>query len=387
MVNLVVDCLGGSTSLDQLKGVWTTLERVDALCTPFSSWIWADAWWREFGLNSGNLRILIVKNGKEVVGICPLYRQTTRHLRILPVTTLGLLGAVPGIQSVHPGVIAHPEFRKLCEIAVMEHLPKLKGWDTLDLDGIDVDSSFAVLAGKRLKRPSGVVAERAIKKISQENLLCGWKDYRAVGDGQRALELKRLRKMLTTVGSCTAPGQGLSSEPVPEITSGSSKVVCELLICSTRHDLNESLNVFYSLSRQAVDLRENSKSRVAAQERFFKGIVPEYFVADMLWQLTLKVDERIVGVQHYFIWRGDLLLFQGAYAPELERLDVARYMLAYAIKRGMGQALERVRIHSLPEEFARPFVSESVSVSHMRFTPSASYRVVEKMLKTINKYR
>lgn len=373
--------------MDQLKSVWTTLERADALCTPFSSWVWADAWWREFGLNNGKLRILIVKNGKEVVGICPLYRQTIQHFHILPVTTLALLGAVPGIQSTHPGVIAHPRFRKLCETAVLEHLPKLKGWDTLDFDGIAVDSSFAVLARKRLKRPPGVVAEMATKEISQECLLCGWNDYRAVGDGQRALELTRLRKTLTTVGSTTGPVQGLCSEPGPRVSTGPANVACELSICSTRHDLNESLDVFYSLSQQSAENVKLLKSNFAAQERFFKRIVPDFFVADMLWQLTLKVDEQIVGVQHYFIWRGDLLLFQGAYAPELERFDVARYMLAYAIKRGMAQASERVRIHSLPAEFAHPFVTEPVSLSHMRFTPSVSYRVVEKMLKTLNKYR
>jgi hypothetical protein len=377
MVNLVVDCLRSRTSLDQLQGVWKTLERLDFLCTPFSSWVWADSWWREFALNGDKLSILIVKNGQEVVGICPLYCQTTRHYRVLPVTTLALLGAVPGIRSAHPAVIAHPEFRELSEIAIMEHLPTLKGWDTLDLDGIDVNSSFAILARKRLKRPCGVVAEEAIKEIDQESLLCTWSEYRARGDGQRALELTQLHKTVTALGSCP--------EPDHEICTGTSAQTYELSICSTRQDLNESQNVFYSLNQWAAVKGKKSVSTGASQERFFKSIVPEFFVADMLWQLSLEIDGRIVGVQHYFIWRGDLLLFQEAYASELERLDVAKFMLAYAIKRGIGQVFKCVRVHSLPADLTHSLVSESVFVSHLRFTPSAGSRVVEKLFKTLNK--
>jgi hypothetical protein len=294
---------------------------------------------------------------------------------VLSVTPLALLGDLPGIHSTHPGVIAHPRFRKLCEIAIMKHLPKLEGWDTLDLDGIDVDSSFAILARKSLQTRRGVFAEESVKEISQESLLCSWDEYRAMGDGQRTVEFKRLRKMVTAVGS--------SSESSPEICSGS----CEMSICSTRQGLNESQEMFYLLSQRTAEKENKSQSSVAAQERFFKSILPEFFVADMLWQLTLHIDGQIVGVQHYFIWRGDLLLFQDAYAPELERLDVARFMLAYAIKRGIGQAFERVRIHSLPADLAVPFVSESAFVSHVRFPPSAIYRVVEKMRNTLNKIK
>jgi hypothetical protein len=190
-----------------------------------------------------------------------------------------------------------------------------------------------------------------------------------VDDGQRATELTRLHKMLTAVGSRAGP----CSE------------FCELSICSTRQDLNESLDTFCLLNQRITEKGKKTQGSGAAQERFFKSIVSEFFLADMLWQLTLQIDGKIVGIQHYFIWRGDLLLFQGAYAPDLEPLDVAKFMLAYAIERGMEQAFRRVRNHSLPADFAAPFVKEYASVSHLRFTPSAAGRVVEKMLKILNK--
>lgn len=363
MENLVVDCLRSRTSLDQLKGVWQALERADALCTPFSSWLWADTWWREIGSTNDRLRLVIVKKGQEVVGICPLYLKTAKHYRVLTMTTLALLGDVPGIQSIHPGVIALPRYRKLCEIAVMKFLPKLKGWDTLDLDGIDVDSSFAVLARKSMKKRGGVAADEVIHDVDQQSLLGSWNDYCVRQDGRRAVELKLLNKTLN-VSKAGSQGKRLS-------------------ICSTRQDLNDSQDAFYSLSQQGVD--KISKGRIASQERFFRSIVPEYFLADMLWQLTLHIDGKLVGVQHFFIWRGDLLFFQGAYAPKLERVGIAKFMLAYAIKRGMGQAFSRVRIHSLPLGFAHPFVSGSMSASHLRFTPSTVRRVVDKTLKTLNK--
>ena len=365
MLNLVVDCLRSRASLDQLKGVWQTLERTDPQCTPFSSWMWADAWWREFELESSKLRILIVKSGREVVGICPLHRHTTKHYGLLSLTSLSLLGALPGVQSTHPGVIAHPKYRKRVESAVLRHLPKLKGWDTLDLSGLDANSSFATLARQQLRRKGGVMAVETTHELVQESLRCSWSEYRSIGGGQRALELKQLSNAVTAMGS--GPG------------------ACELSICSTRQELNESLEVFYSLIEPQAEKGHTPEHDRAARERFFRQLVPEFFLADMLWQLTLRIDGRIVGVQHYFVWRGDLLLFQEAYTPTIEKRTLTTFMLAYAIKRGMGQALEQVRIHTQPFEFADVFVSKAMSVSQLRFTPSRFLRVVEKMLKTRNK--
>jgi len=361
MVDLVVDCLRSRSSLDQLKGVWQALECADDQCTPFASWVWADGWWREFGLESDRLRILIVRNGKEVVGLCPLYRRTTRHYRFLSVTTLALLGAVPGIQAVHPGVIAQPRFRKLSEIAIMQHLPKLKGWDTLDLNALDVDSSFAALARDKLRTERGVVAEELTSQIDEQTLQGSWNEFLATDDGLRALELKRLGKKFMAVG------------------------FCELSLTSTRHDLADSQDKLYSLNRQPADTRNTPDNSVATQQSFFKGVVSELFVAHMLWQLTLHIDGQVVAVQHYFLWRGDLLLFQSASASELDELDVAKYLLAYAIKRGMGQSFGRVRIHCLPSGFAHPFVAQSACCSQLRFTPSGGNRLVAKVLKIVDK--
>lgn len=365
MVNLVVDSLSGHNTLDQLEGVWQTLERSDPLCTPFSSWLWASSWWSEFKPEKGGLRLLIVRNGREVVGIFPLCIQTNKHFRILTVARLSLLGAVPGIQSTHPGVIAHPDFRQRCEIAVLKHLSKIKAWDTLDLDGIDVNSSFAVLACNYLKGPRGVAAERILSEVRQENLPCSWSAYRARHEGKRALELKRLRETLTR---------------------GAAKALeYEFSICSTHQALQKSQDVFYTLARQAGGKNTQSQCNSAALERFMRAIVAQFFVADMLWQLTLTIDQRIVGVQHYFIWRGDLLFFQGAYTSELNQRDVASYMLAYTIRRGIGQTFRRVRIHSLAADFSAPIVCDLLRVSRLLFTPAATYRIVEKLLEAVNK--
>lgn len=365
MVNLVVDCLRSRTSLNQLTGVWQALERIDTQSTPFSSWLWADAWWREFGDESSRLRIIIVKNGKEVVGICPLVLQTTKHYRFLPVTTLSLLGALPGIQPTHPGVIAHPKFRQWVEGAVMGHLPNLKGWDTLDLNGMEVDASFAVLARERLRKRGAAAAVHTNNELPHESLLCSWADYRLGGGGQRALELQRLHKTVTGLGT------------------GSDS--CELSLCSTRQDLLESQTIFFSMNRGVSTKIKSADDTAAARERFFKTVVPEFFVADLLWQLTLKIDGNILGVQHYFIWRGDMLLFQEAYAPQYQHTDLAKFMVAYAIKRGIGQAFRRIRVHTRFADFSAPFICKFESVSHLRFTPSATSRVVDKILKKPNR--
>lgn len=367
MVDLVVDCLSHDSSLEQLKGIWQTLERVDTQCTPFSSWLWANTWWTELRPKNSQLSIVIVKNGQEVVGVCPLYSHTIQHLKIFPMTTLALIGAVPRIQTTHPCVLSHPRFRKLVEIAVMKYLPTLKGWHALELDGIDVESSVAAVARFCLKTRRGTAPAVIQTNIEQENLLCTWKEYQLKGRGDRGADLNHLSKELKALAS--------SSES------------CELSICSTRHDLNESQDRLYALNRSMDEHGNFPVNSNACEERFFKRVVSEFFLADMLWQVTLKIDAETVGVQHYFIWRGELMLFQGAYAPKLPRPDFARFMLAYAIKRGIGQALMLIRIHSLEPALVSSMVSERVSVAQLRFTPSLVRRVLNKQLKRLKKLK
>ena len=361
MVNLVVDCLKSQTSLDQVKGVWQALESTDDQCTPFSTWLWADTWWRECGSEVGRLRIIVVKNGQEVVGLCPLYRETVQHLRVLPVTTLALLGGFSDMQTTHPGVIAQPRFRKQVEAAVMDYLPKLKGWDTLELDGMDINSSFVALARKHLKTRGGVAVSEAVNGIPEESLLRTWIEYRAAGDGQRATQVKRLSKKMTELGECAWS------------------------LCSTRSSLNEMQEVFYELELLKATKGKKRKYTAASRERFFRAIVPEFFITDMLWQLSLRIDGKVVGVQYYFIWRGDLLLFQGAYNADTDQKDVANFMLGYAITRGMGQAMRRVRIHTQASDTASTLVSDVGEIVQLRFTPSKVRRVVDKTFKSLNK--
>lgn len=387
MVNLVVNCLRSETSLDQLKNIWKTLERVDAQCTPFSSWVWADNWWREFGVDSGKLRILIVKNGQEIVAICPLYIQTTRHYRILPLTTLALIGAIPGLQGTHPGVLAHPRYRQSSEMAILQYLPKLKEWDTLVLDGIDTHSNFVELARKRLQTGRGVVASEVKISIRQKRLPQSVREYRLSGDGQRPIVFDRLYSKIDSTSLVSHSDPSLDSAPSPYVSDSPDSAVYDLSICSTRQSLNESRDVLNALKQQnsGRGARQKSQSTSLAQERFHKSVVSDFFVADLLWQLTLKVDQRVVAVQHYFIWHGDLLLFDDAYSPELEPVDTARFMMAYAIEKGIGYAFRQLGIHSLSFDYGNLLVGESTLVSQLRFTPSMIPRVVEKMLETLKK--
>src|SRR5262245_43145510 len=84
---LAVEWLTTDAGFQALEPEWRALAERDGAATVFQSWEWNAAWWQAFGTGR-QLRLLIVREGKRVVGIAPLVFR-----RLGPARLLEFLGA------------------------------------------------------------------------------------------------------------------------------------------------------------------------------------------------------------------------------------------------------------------------------------------------------
>jgi len=167
-------------SLAALREDWSRLAAASG--NVFSTWEWADVWWRRFGKGREPAVVALTRPDGTVAAVVPLYRSTSRPVGIArlighgPADQLGPICAPEDLDEVTralPAAVAAAG----CRAALLERLPGDRPW-------------AAALGGRVLAtEPSPVLA---IEAGTWDDLLAGWSANRR---GQaRRLERKLERE-------------------------------------------------------------------------------------------------------------------------------------------------------------------------------------------------
>ncbi|MFK7892079.1 MAG: GNAT family N-acetyltransferase [Granulosicoccus sp.] len=316
---LTIDCLNSPAALEQLQGVWQTLEQQDFHCTPFNTWLWNHLWWRHYASRSDTLAILVVRSGKRVVAIAPLFIHATHMLKILPVRVLRFIGTGGDTSPDYLNIICLPTWRDAAEKAVLEFLPHIHGWHKLIMSDVAANTSLASRVTAFVDEQPGVPLSLLRHTIQKASLPTSYDAYRAQLSRKRRKQINHRQNRLSKAG------------------------LAELSVCTTQAELNEATDALVALHR----LRWKSKNeagafRSAAYEQFHRAVISEFFAADALWLATLRLDGQIIGVQYIFAWRGTLMFMQSGYSPEHEKLSAGHVLFNYVIQRGIEQGMTGV---------------------------------------------
>ncbi len=356
-MNLSIEYLRSGTAFEQIKAVWETLERKDPQCSPFLSWAWQSAWWQRFGRDHGRLRLLIVRDGQQVVAISPMFINTAAMLGLPTVNTLAFTGDVQGLCVNHEGMICLPRYRSLAIQTLLNHLPTLKGWKKICLNGLLTHSEFAWAA----KKSSGLSLDRNNAKqtmyAKQQSLPSSWAAFRNDREGLLGDLLSTTSVELRKLGGF------------------------ELSICSSLRELERGLLIYQNMVDEGKSLSASRANVESASFAFVAEQIKEFFIKDQLWQISLIVDDQVLCIQHYLLWRSDLILIQSGVAPEYEHLDIEKFVLAYAVKRGIEHVIGRMVVLLRQADNYQDYVTESLSVSNWQYSPSKLRRWLNPVLR------
>jgi CelD/BcsL family acetyltransferase involved in cellulose biosynthesis len=116
------EIINDSASLQRVLGQWWQLWRQCRLATPFQSPAWLWSWWQTFA--PGELYVVAVRSGGQLVGLAPCYLETARQQRrVLPL----------GIPiSDYLDVLMAPELAEAVAAPLVASLAAGREWDVCE---------------------------------------------------------------------------------------------------------------------------------------------------------------------------------------------------------------------------------------------------------------
>jgi CelD/BcsL family acetyltransferase involved in cellulose biosynthesis len=129
---LEVRLVESNTEFEALSEEWNQLLGRSASNNIFLTWEWLYSWWQHFGKNR-QLAIRLVFDCEKLVGIAPLFYESSRVRGLIPIRFLQWLG-MGDVGSDYLNIIAEPGYEvQVCDLIYLELQKEKKDWDLLRL--------------------------------------------------------------------------------------------------------------------------------------------------------------------------------------------------------------------------------------------------------------
>ncbi|MGA7123140.1 MAG: GNAT family N-acetyltransferase [Polyangiaceae bacterium] len=191
------------TELEGLAPRWRRLIAVASHAQPVHTPLWLLRWWREFGQADGRqMRVVIVEEDGELVGLVPLARRIAIHRPAIPVRRLELFATGEQerdeICSEYVGAltargkepeVARETIRALCDGVLGE-------WDELRMTAMSGDDPLVPALVLALRTKGIAVSSGQSGECPYVPLPPSWEDYlRALGSTRRYAVMRSLREL------------------------------------------------------------------------------------------------------------------------------------------------------------------------------------------------
>lgn len=305
------------TTFQNLESQWNGLLSNSAADTIFLTWEWVSNWWNSYG-KERNLRLLLVREGNELVAIAPFYQQRKPIISGFLVQEIRFIGTGGDVSPDHLDIIVRKGREKEVAIGLADYLCKAGGWDALILSDVPATS----LA---LQEFMAAAAQRGLRAVTRECAVCpyialpsSWDEYMAGLSSNTRYNIKRrmnnLKKRFTTRYLLWEDCQGLDQ---------AMERLAQL------HTLRwEDRSSYHGFSSQEYTEFHNALARDFARKGW-------------LYLSCLELDGRIVAMFYDYRYGGKLYYYQGGFDPEYSShspgLALRAHVIQGAIEQGIGE--------------------------------------------------
>lgn len=143
----------------KLRPAWTEL-LLAAGCSIFQSWEWSYSWWKHYGRGK-RLTLLTLYDGKELLGIAPLYSSS--YYLGLPLKKCAFLGTGP---SDYGDFLVLPERKEEFFAALANYLNSGLDCDAVDFQQMDDDFGNLSCLEKSLETYPGLKSQKILQEKS-----------------------------------------------------------------------------------------------------------------------------------------------------------------------------------------------------------------------------
>ncbi len=270
--------------------------------TPFQSPHWALCWWDSFG--SGQLTLIAIRNGAELVGLAPLYIEGC---------TVRFLGASI---SDYGDVLAASGWERIVADSVMDALDSLSAeWDVCDFD--ELRSASRLLIARISARYEVTVQDSSIcPRAELSDFVLSARQRRNLNNSHHRLEREFPAAVFETVG-----------ETVGETLGGA--------------DVDTFIDAFIRLHEARWTPRAGSG--VLADEavrQFHRAAIPRLHREGIARLYILRSGERILSALYCLVHRQTLYYYLGGFDPSIQQMGPGSLLIDYAIRQARLEGIQ-----------------------------------------------
>ena len=290
-----------ATGFDALAKEWNDLLHRSDSDTIFLTHEWQRTWWHFFSKNR-DLLLLAVRQGKELIGIAPFYRQQTKDGRII----IQLVGGADICDYL--AVITLPDYHSSVYQTIFEFLTtKMCDWNEIDLHCIPEISFYQPLCEAATQHKLSV--QRQVEDVCPFiPLPSQWDDYLAMLNKKQRHELRR------------------------KMRRAEREVQTDWYMTSDPETLAQDIEIFFDLHRKSSPGKQDFMSDSVMQE-FFHEMARFTLEKGWLELSFLLLNNKKAATMLCFKYNNRTLVYNSGYDPQQFRhLSPGIVLLGYHIQ-------------------------------------------------------
>jgi len=320
--------------LDQFSPIKVSWNALLASCpadTIFLTWEWQNLWWRTCG--EGDLNVLAIQAGDELVGIAPLVRFAN---------SWGFAGGVEVADFLD--VIAHPDHREGVSRAVLEILRRSNA--PVELRNLRPDSLGATL----------LVADAPLY------------------DFEPWLEREDVSPRIVLPSDWDTYLQSLSKKDRHELRRKMRRLMAagDVRWYAARDPATREADVGDFLRLHRLSAESKAAFMTSRMEEFFRAVVREFEPRNMLRLYFLEVDGVRTAAVILFDYNGEFLLYNSGYDPAYSHLSVGLLLKAFCIKDAIDEGRRVFDFLQGDESYKYDLGAVDVPILRLRLTPTGA---------------
>lgn len=318
--SLSVQVLRTPAELGRLESDIRALEKTTHNVVPFAGFDWQNTWCRHFleplsGLVD-RLMYQVIRDGDRCVALFPLI-STTRHLYGIEISSIGLLGADPGITEIRSPLV-EAGYEESAAAALAHSLKDAGQWDWIEWISPH-DALSRVLGSARRLQWQPVASSYVI------NLPSTWAAF------QGGLKRNIRESLRHCYNSLKRNGHGfdfrITTDPVA--VPGAVARLFELHL---------------RRAEMTGHIRHPDRFASAVIRNFIVDVCREFALRGALRVFELEILGRVVASRIGFVIGDELYLYYSGFDPAWSRFSVMTTTVAEAIKYAISQGLGAVNL-------------------------------------------
>ena len=327
-----------ASGFETLAGEWNELLHRSAADTIFLTLEYQRTWWRHLG--EGGLFILAVRDGRDLVGIVPLFAITNpRGQRVL--ATVGCVEVADYLDFIVAQGWEEPVYAALVDyLADQLPPPHRGGWDVLDLCNVHQDSPMLTVLPALAKARGWAVSTARDDVCPIVKLPGTWEEYLQMLEGKQRREIQR--KLRRAGGQATLSWH----------------------IVGPEHDLEAKVEDFLDL--MAASTPDKAAFLTPRMRNFFRQLARVAYDAGWLQLAFLEIGGRKAAAYLNFIYNNRVLVYNsGLDWRAFPKLGAGIILTAYCIRHAIEQGREAFDFMQGDERYKYQFGGQDVEVRRL----------------------